>query len=900
VTHPADTLPLLQSLGWLAALMFAAVSPGLPGGVGRRHAGWLFALIVLRVLLAAQGLVSQAGIWLPGADLLSASLLWEFARRTYNDTAARPVSAVTHLIAVECGALVAVITASGGPVHPGWFLPIDVLYAVLPGLLSAGFVGLIWIQLPADGSQGRRIGLHLALLGLGLHAVPTAVGFAAGGLVPPYLAATGLGLACFVLPATRTRAAIVCAAGLAAVAAVGPLLVRSTVDESGADHHPELLDRAIRLALPLQGRFAAEFVGERLAPDARETLRSYLERTRTADPLLPVTSLWQWRDGRLRAVDWETGEFVAARPSPQVGASGFTRAAPFVIPSDSAAGRPFVTVCAPLAPEFLDSPTAWLTLEFPGAYWTAQREHARQTGLTLVGALAVVCAMGFVLVTRQALEASQRLQLERTESASRAKTEFLAFLSHEMRTPLQTILGRAELLRHDVPAASRHADAIETQGRHLLRLVIDLLDLGTIEAGKLKLQAAPFLLQPLLDSLAEDHGASAAAKGLSLVAVVATAPTAPLLGDEARLRQILGNLLDNAVKYTATGTVTLRVAGEFAPAALRPLAPDAPPVEQLVFEVTDTGPGLPPEKIPSLFTLFTRLDSGATFTREGTGVGLALVRRLCDLMGGTVTAANRPEGGAVFTVRLALPRAAASPASTLSTSTPALAPATQHILVAEDNTAAREFLTEALRSLGHTVEPVADGLAALTAARCGHFIVALLDINLPLLDGIALARLLRAERPSLRLIGCSAEAGADTRDAAFASGMHAFLTKPVSLAELGAALSPIPPSAETAALSRDIFTHLASPATLNRTQAVLRAEWPQLRLATESALEAGDTDSLRRLAHYVHTTALLLDDHALGELCARVSPSAAPGGGQNPRALLAAFDSHFASWPPSR
>ncbi|MDB6168451.1 MAG: hypothetical protein JWM88_1315 [Verrucomicrobia bacterium] len=496
-----------------------------------------------------------------------------------------------------------------------------------------------------------------------------------------------------------------------------------------------------------------------------------------------------------------------------------------------------------------------------------------KAGSAVVELVAVLLAAGMVLAWQRAVDEGRQEHFDRARAESRAKTEFLTFLSHELRTPLQTILGRAELLREQ-PAAARHAVAIEAQGRMVLRLVTDLLDLGTIEAGRLELKPAPMALRSALDALLDTVRPQAEAKGLALVFACAPAVPDTLMADEARLRQVLGNLLNNAVKFTARGEVRLdvAVAEEVAAAAANGRA-------ALVFTVSDTGPGLPPAGIDRLFTLFMRLDAGEDFRREGTGVGLALVRRLCHLMGGSVTAANRAEGGAVFTVRVGFPFAdvVAAPAP----SPPTSSGGKLRILVAEDNTAARELLIEAVQLQGHDVTGVADGPAALAACLVENFDTVVADVNLPGFDGIELTRRLRGQGRRLRIVGCSAEAFAATREAALAAGMDAFLTKPVSLHALAEALRSSP------TVDHSVFAYLHSPAAVDRTRRALAAEWPRLLADAYVALEKDEPEGLVRIAHYIESSALLAGDAALLAHCRRVAQSARlkDGGGKRGAAL---------------
>ncbi|HUR57219.1 MAG TPA: ATP-binding protein, partial [Opitutaceae bacterium] len=538
----------------------------------------------------------------------------------------------------------------------------------------------------------------------------------------------------------------------------------------------------------------------------------------------------------------------------------------------------------------------WLAIEYPAAIWTLQLDNARRNGASLVAMFAVFAAVGMGLMCRHAAETARQRRLERTQVADRAKSEFLAFLSHELRTPMQSILGRTELLRHAgaTPQQAQHIEAMEREGAILLRLVTDLLDLGTIEAGRLQLRPSDVSLRGLLDAVVDGARDRATAKNLALR--LETAPDVPdaLHADDGRVRQILNNLVGNALKYTERGEVRLCVGRD----------PAATPEEgkiALAFTVADTGPGLPPEKIEELFKLFTRFDAGDTYRREGTGVGLALVRRLCEFMGGSVHAENRPAGGALFTVRLAFPRAknpvpvVADDAIAPATTPPrASVPTDRRALVIDDNPAVCDWLRDALGAGGFEVETANDGETALQAAAVRYFHVALVDINLPGRDGIAVARELRRRQPAMRIIGCSAEAFAVTRDAALEAGMDAYLTKPVSLADLARAVSP----AITDAGSADIFARILSPDTSARARARLVEEWPKLRGGATNALASGHCESLRQLGHYLHSTALLTGDTSLAALCQGLSTAATKQDVLRGRALVAELDALVERWSP--
>lgn len=872
-----DHLSFAAGIGWLVALTMAVVVRSLPGGFAGRSVGWLFAFCAAQILAsvlaltavrtAAPGAADFAlDTWQPILAIASGMALWEFARRIWNEQGRRRIPASFHLIGIESAAVFAATgLALRGVATPSSVPPIAMLAAVVPGVLGVAAVLLLWHCLGRDDNTARRAALRTAALGLGVFGLGEIPGFALGDAVPPWIAVGGFAFAGVALPAARTRTTLMFALGLVLAVIGAPLATGLYVENITALQQRHLHTRGTAAAAVFQGRAAAALASAMPDADTLRAVQQQLQTLRTADALLRDATLWKLSGNTVRKLTPGTATAVGfdnPRPATAIETASVARSRSFIVPPADASGdRGVIVVNVPLRPAAFETPAAWLALEYPDALWAAERASARRGGLAFCGLVAAFCAIGFVFAVRHALENAQQLAVERALSADKAKTEFLAFLSHEMRTPLQTILGRTELLRSDGSAnaaAHRHAAAIETQGRLLLRLVTDLLDLGTLEAGKFRLCHEPFSLRQALAAVEDTIRPAAAARNLGFTTEISGDVPDRVIGDEARLRQILGNLLGNAVKYTERGEVRLRVTGED-PA----VTPDGH--QRLTFVVTDSGPGLPPDKLPQLFTLFTRLNSGTTFTRDGTGVGLALVRRLCELMGGRVTAANRPDGGAEFTVQLAFEvDPAPGPARIRDVTTSA--GGGLNILVAEDNAAAREFLVEALATLGHHAVAVADGSAALDAATSRRFDAVVLDVNLPVRDGISVAQALarRAERP--RLVGCSAEAFAQTRDAALAAGMDVWLEKPVTIQALAAALTPAVPVPETATL----FERLRSPEIVADARKRLTGEIPTTVAQLRAARRAGDATALRRRAHTLHSTALLANEPAIAELCRRL------------------------------
>ncbi len=270
----------------------------------------------------------------------------------------------------------------------------------------------------------------------------------------------------------------------------------------------------------------------------------------------------------------------------------------------------------------------------------ASYDRERTNTLLWAGAGTVFLA-GFAIVmcaVIRRLEQSRRAAL----AASQAKSEFLATMSHELRTPLHGILGYAELLAEEPrdPVEAQYVTAIGRSGRHLLAIVNDILDLGRIEAGQVDLHRAPLSVRGLVDDMEAAHRSSASLKGLDLTVVVEPGVPETIESDEIKLKQVLNNLLHNAVKFTDRGSISLRVAR------------DGSAVGMLVFVVTDTGCGIPPHAQALIFEKFQQADSSLARAHEGTGLGLALVRQMSALLGGAVSVRSTVGAGSTFTVSI--------------------------------------------------------------------------------------------------------------------------------------------------------------------------------------------------------------------------------------------------------
>ena len=385
---------------------------------------------------------------------------------------------------------------------------------------------------------------------------------------------------------------------------------------------------------------------------------------------------------------------------------------------------------------------------------------------------------------RRRLEQRHRMHLAEqqrclAENASAAKTRFLATFGHEIRTPMTGVLGMTELLLRSAldPRQRGHAEAIQHSGSLLLKLVNEALDLARIEAGRFELEQAPFDPAALLREVAALEQPLAARKGLALELEIATGLPPLVLGDGSRLRQVLLNLANNALKFTERGSVRLQL--RCAGAAL-------------VFEVSDSGPGIPAASGERLFRRFEQGDGPQR--QAGSGLGLAICHELVQLMGGRIDLESEPGRGSCFRVTVTLPAVAAdaAPAAQVPAAADEGVPSLRLLLVEDDPTVA-EVLRGLLEAQGHRVTHATHGLAALAVLAQERIDALLLDLDLPGVDGFELARLVRTREAGsgrrLPIVAVTARTGGDEAARAGAAGMDGFLRKPVTGAQLAAALA---------------------------------------------------------------------------------------------------------------
>jgi signal transduction histidine kinase/BarA-like signal transduction histidine kinase len=420
-----------------------------------------------------------------------------------------------------------------------------------------------------------------------------------------------------------------------------------------------------------------------------------------------------------------------------------------------------------------------LAFEVPPPWWLSWWAMVLYAALALLAVFAAAAAYRARLKRRHAMQLTEAKRAL-AEQASDAKSRFLATLGHEVRTPMTGVLGMSELLRGSRLDEQQRSqvDAIHRAGEHLLRLVNDALDLARIEAGRLELANVDFALRPLLDEVAGLMAPLAERKGLAFIDGTAADAPGAVQGDRTRVQQILLNLLGNAIKFTEAGHVSLQTE------ALLP--------HGVRFVVADSGPGLNEEQQSRLFRRFEQAEGARTASRYGgSGLGLAISQELAAAMGGAITVESAPGRGTRFIVELPLPHAAAGavvPAGA-SEAPPARARGgVLQLLLVEDDPIVADVVLGLLREQGHAVVHAAHGLAALSDVAIRRFDAALLDLDLPGLDGLALARMLRTQGFAAPLLALTARSDADAESQARAAGFDDFLRKPVSGAQLAQAL----------------------------------------------------------------------------------------------------------------
>jgi signal transduction histidine kinase/CheY-like chemotaxis protein/HPt (histidine-containing phosphotransfer) domain-containing protein len=506
---------------------------------------------------------------------------------------------------------------------------------------------------------------------------------------------------------------------------------------------------------------------------------------------------------------------------------------------------------------------------------------------------------GFVTIytdvtPRRRAEEQMRRARELAEAASAAKSSFVAVVSHEIRTPMNAVIGTLGLLAETELDAEqrRYVETAHDSAEHLLAIINDILDLSKIEAGRLALETTDFALAPLMAGAVDLFRSSAQMQGATIRLEIGEGVPPHVRGDAGRLRQILLNLVSNAVKFSQGGDIV--VSAEGAPAPGVGLAP------RLRFAVADRGPGIPEGERGRLFQPFSQLEPPDARRTGGTGLGLAICRRLVELLGGTIGVEDRPGGGSVFRFTLPLAPAERIPEGAVEPALPARRhPRRARVLLAEDSPANQLVAATWLRKDGHHVDVVANGIEAVEAVRARPYDIVFMDMFMPEMDGMAATAAIRRLPPpagAVPIVALTANVMAGDRERFLAAGMNGVLAKPVTGRILAEALLRHLDVAEDAGAAEAVAgPRSASPPPVLDTEhlarlgrglaagtlaSLIRTCIEEVRARAEAigkAAAAADAAWLRREAHALRGGAANYGLAALAELAARIEAATVAG-----------------------